>query len=644
MVDGAAAGTTRTRTRDHGDGNDAIAWSTPASWWTFRGFWTNVLFFWRTSLPFRTITLSVALTTATVLSVGLVMSNTIASNLFEAQLAQTLAESHRATTQAQEAMDSGVETDAVALNTLLKQALEDANQAAPNAIGYAFYASTDSPDQVLQDQISPSVADQDLITPELRQEVSTAESGVQHYQSRALVDADGEVVPAIVVGTRITVQGGGAPYQLYYVYSLQETQRSLDFVQRTLVGSMIVLVLIIAVITGFVMRAVIQPIRLAAQTSRKLAAGHLEERIPEQGEDDIATLGRSFNDMADSLQEQIEQLAHLSKVQQRFVSDVSHELRTPLTTIRLAGTMLFDSRDDFDPITARSVELLHDQIERFELLLSDLLEISRFDAGAVELLREENNLVELCDEVIGSMTPVALDHGSELVLLAPGGYGDSEFDRRRVARVVRNLLGNAIEHGEGRPIVIRVDSNETAVAVSVRDYGVGMSEQQVERAFDRFWRADPSRKRTMGGSGLGLAISAEDVALHDGRLEVWSRLGRGSNFLLTLPRHVGEPVVTSPLPLEPPDAGATTFEVPSDSEAFAAEDVDTQPIILPTLDGLQAARTESIEIVGDVDSMATVPADTESRSARTPRDPVVDDAGPLGDEPGTTDQDGDGRS
>ena len=552
----------------------------PASWLSFHGAVRNLVYFWRTSLPFRTITLSVALVTATVLAIGLIMSNAIASDLYQTRLAQILAESDRASKQAQATFSSGVETDVVALHTLREQALSAANTAAPNAYGFAFYRGeqSDGP-AALQNLVSERV-DPVIISADLRQQVQQG-AGRQLYQSVTLLDAKGERQPGIIVGRLVDVPTAGQ-YELYFVYTLEESQRTLDFVQRTLAVSMFVLVLLIAVITGFVMRSVVQPIRLTAQTSRKLASGHLEERIPESGEDDIATLARSFNEMADSLQQQFSRLEHVSQVQQRFVSDVSHELRTPLTTIRLAGQMLFDKRDEFDPVTSRSVELLHDQIERFELLLADLLEISRFDAGAVELLRESNSLATLADEVIGAMTQVALDHGSELVLLAPGGHGDSEFDRRRVSRVVRNLLGNAIEHGEGKPIIVRVDSNSTAVALSVRDYGVGMTPEQVTRAFDRFWRADPSRKRTMGGSGLGLAISLEDAALHDGLLEVWSALGQGSNFRLTLPRHVGDQIVVSPLPLEPDDAGAAepTLAV-QEPGVFADEDVDTQPIILP---------------------------------------------------------------
>jgi two-component system sensor histidine kinase MtrB len=127
------------------------------------------------------------------------------------------------------------------------------------------------------------------------------------------------------------------------------------------------------------------------------------------------------------------------------------------------------------------------------------------------------------------------------------------MDPRRVRRVVRNLLGNAIEHGEGRPIVVTVDSDQDAVAVGVRDYGLGMRAEDQERVFDRFWRADPSRKRTIGGTGLGLSIALGDARLHGGTLSVWSSPGRGTNFVLTLPRRTTDAEVRSPIPLDPGD-------------------------------------------------------------------------------------------
>jgi two-component system sensor histidine kinase MtrB len=269
----------------------------------------------------------------------------------------------------------------------------------------------------------------------------------------------------------------------------------------------------------------------------------------------IATLARSFNGMADSLQKQIVRLATLSQVQQRFVSDVSHELRTPLTTIRLAGDVLYDQRDDFPPATARTAELLRTQVQRFEILLADLLEMSRYDAGAVEVETEPTNLVRLVEDAVDSVASLAETKGSELRIVAPGGYFEAEVEARRIRRILQNLLGNAIDHGEGKPIVVFVDSDESAVALAVRDYGIGMTPAAMERVFDRFWRADPSRQRTTGGTGLGLAISLEDAALHGGWLEVWSAPGQGSCFRLTLPRKVGGVLQSSPLELPPDEDG-----------------------------------------------------------------------------------------
>jgi two-component system, OmpR family, sensor histidine kinase MtrB len=308
-----------------------------------------------------------------------------------------------------------------------------------------------------------------------------------------------------------------------------------------------------------VVRLVVGPIRVAAETSEKLAAGQLEQRIPVHGEDVIATLGRSFNRMADSLQKQITKLAELSRVQQRFVADVSHELRTPLTTIRLAGDVLYDHRDDFAPATRRTAELLHAQVQRFEALLVDLLEISRYDAGAIELELEPTNLVRLVEESVEAVRPLADERGCDIRVVAPGGYFEADVDARRIRRILRNLLGNAIEHGDAKPIVVTVDSNSSAVAIAVRDHGTGMKKTDASQVFERFWRADPSRQRTIGGTGLGLSIALEDAALHEGVLEVWSDEGSGTCFRLTLPRELGGIVDAYPVNL-PPDDPATALE------------------------------------------------------------------------------------
>jgi two-component system sensor histidine kinase MtrB len=194
---------------------------------------------------------------------------------------------------------------------------------------------------------------------------------------------------------------------------------------------------------------------------------------------------------------------------------------------------------------------MHDQIERFEVLLNDLLEISRYDAGAVRAELELQDLNGVVGMAIAGLEPLAASKGSEILINIPSGSVNAEFDGPRIERLIRNLLANAIEHGEGKPITVAVGASDSAVAVSVTDQGVGMSRAQVDRVFDRFWRADPARKRTTGGTGLGLAISLEDTHLHGGWLQVWAKPGEGACFRLTLPRKQGEVFTQSPLPLPP---------------------------------------------------------------------------------------------
>jgi two-component system sensor histidine kinase MtrB len=256
--------------------------------------------------------------------------------------------------------------------------------------------------------------------------------------------------------------------------------------------------------------------------------------------------------MADNLQSQIRQLEGLSRVQQRFVSDVSHELRTPLTTIRMAADLIHDSRTSFDPAVARSAELLNNELDRFEELLADLLEISRFDAGAAALDLDVSDIRDTVARAVQSAQPSADQWGSAITVTAPERC-DVEMDARRVERILRNLLVNAVEQGEGRPVEVSVARNDTAVAVTVRDHGVGLRPGEAALVFNRFWRADPARARTTGGTGLGLAISLEDARLHDGWLQAWGEPGEGSLFRLTLPRRAGTPIAESPLPLRPVD-------------------------------------------------------------------------------------------
>ena len=189
------------------------------------------------------------------------------------------------------------------------------------------------------------------------------------------------------------------------------------------------------------------------------------------------------------------------------------------------------------------------QMERFELLLADLLEISRFDAGATQLTLEDCDIVELARAEIMDVTPVADRLGTPIALVAEAAQ-TAEVDPRRISRIIRNLLSNAVEHADGTTVEVTV----CAVGVGVRDHGVGFEPWQAEKVFGRFWRGAPSRVRTLGGSGLGLAISRQDANLHHGWLTAWGRPGQGAFFRLVVPRQPGGIIVESPLPASPTDA------------------------------------------------------------------------------------------
>ncbi|MBW8484571.1 MtrAB system histidine kinase MtrB [Actinomadura parmotrematis] len=384
----------------------------------------------------------------------------------------------------------------------------------------------------------------------LRDELGNAPPDTTAYTFGRLTYNGRASEPGLIVG------GKSGQFELYYLFPLTEDQHTLTIVSRSLWGVGVVLLLLLAAIASLVTRQVVIPVRLAAQGAQRLAAGRLEERMRVRGEDDLARLARSFNEMAANLQEKIGELEDLSQLQRQFVSDVSHELRTPLTTIRIAADMLYEYREHFgDPAVGRSAELLQSQLERFEALLADLLEISRHDAGAATLDAESLDMRDLVLRAVGDIQNLAERKGSKVLLQLPGEPCMAEVDRRRVERIMRNLLVNAVEHGEGEDIVVSVAADRDAVAVAVRDHGVGLKAGEGQMVFDRFWRADPARARTTGGTGLGLSISREDAQLHGGWLQAWGEPGAGSQFRLSLPRVAGAELRGSPLPLVPPGAG-----------------------------------------------------------------------------------------
>jgi two-component system sensor histidine kinase MtrB len=362
----------------------------------------------------------------------------------------------------------------------------------------------------------------------------------------------GTRIKGLAIGQKVQIPNAGQ-YEMYIIFSLANQEKTLDLISRSLFLGGFILLLLVALITWLVVRQVVSPVREAALIATEFTAGDFRKRLKVESQDEISTLGLAFNDMAESIEKQIARLENLSRVQQRFVSDVSHELRTPLTTLRMASEVIYSTKDTFDPIVARSAELLVAQLDRFEKLLEDLLEVSRFDAEVAVLEAVDFDMVQLVQRCADDLGLVAKERKTEIYVNSSEPVIMIKADIRRVERILRNLLANAIDHSEELQIDVQIVASDRDVAVGVRDYGIGLDENALTRVFDRFWRADPSRARTRGGTGLGLSIALEDARLHNGELEAWGRPGRGSHFVVTLPRNTWESIEARLIKLQPED-------------------------------------------------------------------------------------------
>lgn len=518
--------------------------------------------FWRTSIQARVVVSTLLLSALMSLLVGWVLLRQVSEGLVDSRTRSAVEEAAQGTVDAQQRLSgaSGTEFDSSAQLTQLVASIVQRGQVqgydvvlTGPVVGSSEVIASGSGTRSSQGVL------RDSIPQRLRADVEASGfTGMAwtYTEIRYATSVGKPAVPGVATGSQLLLPADGGTYTLYYLFPMTEQEGTLSLVRRSLFTGGALLLVLVGGVTWLVTRQVVTPVRLAARVAERLAAGRLAERMHVRGDDDIARLGTSFNQMASSLQKQIRQLEELSRVQRRFVADVSHELRTPLTTVRMAADLLHDARDRFDPVTARAAELLQHELDRFELLLTDLLEISRFDAGAAVLDLEDVSLLDVARRVVHATRPLAERKGVEVKVVPGAGACVAEVDVRRVERIVRNLVVNAIDHAEGSDVLVLLASDEHAAALAVRDHGVGLRPGEAVLVFNRFWRADPARARSSGGTGLGLSIALEDAHLHGGWLQAWGEPGGGASFRVTLPRRAGDPLEHSPLPLVPADAGA----------------------------------------------------------------------------------------
>lgn len=547
----------------------------------------RALTFWRRSIQARVVASTVVLSAVVVSGVGWLLLQQTREGLLDHRVEVVLGEVDAEVGVARDrlAAASGTEVSATRQQRDLVDPIIDRGESR----GYSVVlAGPEGEDPPLRDGGGEYTSGLDLASvPEGLEEHFDGVNRPTAWTYTEIVRSDEDrgrtSIPGIAVGSQVQLPSDGKTYTLYFLFPLTEELETLGLVTRALLTAAGLLLAMVAGLTWLVTNQVVTPIRMARRVAERLAAGRLQERLEVSGEDDIARLAFSFNQMATNLQRQIRQLEELSWVQRRFVSDVSHELRTPLTTVRMASDVLHDARQDFDPTTARAAELLQAELDRFENLLVDLLEISRFDAGAAVLDTEDVNLVDLVHRVVAAAQPLADQRGVRVEVEQPPEPVRAEVDVRRVERIVRNLVTNAIDHARiddpTEVVAVRLAADDEAAAITVRDHGVGLAPGEAAMVFNRFWRSDPARARTSGGTGLGLAIAREDAHLHGGWLQAWGRTGQGAQFRLTLPRHAGAPLRHSPLPLVPVDAGAI------DAASLDAAVVAASPTVVPSEKG-----------------------------------------------------------
>ena len=330
-------------------------------------------------------------------------------------------------------------------------------------------------------------------------------------------------------GASVLVVGGrmpGSGPELFFVHDVSAIEGTLDLLRLTLGAGALALVVIAALAARVVARGVLAPVEAASRAAERIEEGDLGARVPVTSRDEFGAWARQFNAMADTLEHNIGRLREAQAQNRRFVADVSHELRTPLSALVAEASILRDHLGALPPESRRAGELLVADIGRLRTLVDDLMEVSRFDADAEQLASAPVDLVGLVRSVVGSRLPDAR-------LALPPEPLIVETDARRLERILGNLLDNAREHAPGAAVGVALTATDGEVSIAVEDAGPGVEPDRLDRIFERFYKADPSRHG--GSSGLGLAIAAEHAELLGGELRAENRPAGGLRIELRLP-------------------------------------------------------------------------------------------------------------
>lgn len=283
-------------------------------------------------------------------------------------------------------------------------------------------------------------------------------------------------------------------------------------------------------IIAFFTRRAFAPMRELTETAERLGKGELDQRVGQHHGGEIGQLASAFNAMASELEA-------AETRRRRLTADIAHELRTPLTNIR---GYLEAVKDGVVEPDADTIDTLHKETLHLSTLVEDLRLLAVADAGALKLEMFPDRIETIVERVMQASKPRSMETGVDLVSDIGEGLPLVKFDRTRMTQVIQNLVENALQHSPpNSKVIVRVDHIEAkrAVQISVSDQGDGISEEEIGRVFDQFYRIDTSRTRSTGGAGLGLTIVKRLVEAHGGQISVISEIGNGSTFVVTLPGH-----------------------------------------------------------------------------------------------------------
>jgi two-component system sensor histidine kinase MtrB len=343
---------------------------------------------------------------------------------------------------------------------------------------------------------------------------------------------------ALVVGMSVTFATGVGDSGLQVFLIVPQTkERAYVDALVTAVERATVPALALAVLLALLAaRGVLRPVRALRSATRSIAEGRLDTRLAVDGSDELADLSHTFNETAAALEESVAELRGMEARARRFAADVSHELRTPLAAMSAVTDVLDEDAARLDPDTATAVRLISEETVKLARLVDDLMEISRFDAGAAVLHLDEIDLAESLRRTLAARAWTDLVDAD----LPPPDALRGRVDPRRLDVVVANLVGNALRHG-ARPVHLRLTGGDGPGAVrlaviEVLDSGPGIPGSVLPHVFERFYKSDAARTRTEG-SGLGLAITAENVRVHGGTVRAANRPEGGAVFTVELPLH-----------------------------------------------------------------------------------------------------------